>query len=144
MRPTNVGAGRALVALYAILALAAVARGAYQVATKRGEAPVAYLLSLASGLVYVLATVALATDRRRLAWMAVLVEAAGVVLVGVASLVWPGTFRHPTVWSVFGQGYGYVPLALPFCGIAWLVRTGRAGRDTSAVEVPEGEAPAGG
>lgn len=126
MRPTNTGAGRVLVVLYAILALAAVARGAYQVATKLDEAPVAYLLSLASGLVYVLATFALATDRRRLAWAAVLVELAGVVLVGGASLVWPDTFRHPTVWSVFGQGYGYVPLVLPFLGVAWLARTGRS------------------
>lgn len=125
MRPTNTGAGRALVLVYGILALAAVARGAYQVTTRLDEAPAAYLLSLASGLVYVVATFALATDRRRLAWVAVLIELAGVLVVGVASLVAPQTFRHPTVWSVFGAGYGFVPLVLPFLGVAWLWRTGR-------------------
>lgn len=124
MRPTNTGAGRAVVVVYGILALAACARGAYQVATKLGDAPLAYLLSLASGIVYVVATAALATDRRRLAWAAVLVELVGVLVVGALSLALPETFRHPTVWSVFGQGYGYVPLVLPFFGVAWLWRTG--------------------
>lgn len=125
-RPTFSGPGRVLVLVYGILALAAVARGAYQVATKLDEAPVAYLLSLASGIVYALATYALATDRRRLAWVSVLVELAGVLVVGAASLLWPETFRHPTVWSVFGEGYGFVPLVLPFLGVAWLSRTGRS------------------
>ena len=27
-----------------------------------------------------------------------------------------------TVWSLFGQGYGYFPLLLPILGIGWLVR----------------------
>ena len=125
MRPTNTGAGRALVLVYGILALSAVGRGSYQVTTMLDAAPVAYLLSLFAGLVYVVATFALATDRRRLAWAAVLVELVGVLVVGVASLVAPETFRHPTVWSVFGVGYGFVPLVLPFLGVAWLGRTGR-------------------
>ncbi|WP_136519740.1 hypothetical protein [Cellulomonas telluris] len=125
-RATGAGPGRLLVAVYGVLALAATARGLYQVTTKLAEAPLAYVLSLVAGLVYVVATVALATDRRRLAWATVLVEAVGVLVVGTLSLVDVGDFPDETVWSGFGRGYGYVPLVLPFLGVAWLWRTGRA------------------
>ena len=57
-RPTGVGGGRLLVAVYGVLALAATARGLYQVGTKLDEAPVAYVLSLVAGVVYVVASVA--------------------------------------------------------------------------------------
>lgn len=124
-RPTGAGPGRLVVAVYGVLALAATARGVYQVATKLDEAPVAYLLSLAAGVVYVVATFALATGRRTLAWVTVSVEIAGVLTVGVLSLVGVGDFPDETVWSGFGQGYGYVPLVLPLLGLWWLWRTGR-------------------
>ena len=124
-RATGSGPGRLLVAVYGILALAATARGIYQVTTKLDEAPVAYLLSLGAGLVYVVATLALATDRRRLAWWAVSVEMLGVLTVGVLSLVDVGDFPDETVWSAFGQGYGYIPLVLPVLGLVWLWRTVR-------------------
>ncbi|WP_051681591.1 hypothetical protein [Cellulomonas sp. HZM] len=124
-RPTGSGPGRLLVAVYGVLALAATARGIYQVATKLSDAPVAYLLSLFAGIVYVVATFALATDRRRVAWPAVLVEMVGVLTVGTLSVVDLGEFPDETVWSGFGAGYGYVPLVLPFLGVWWLWRTGR-------------------
>lgn len=124
-RPTSHGFGRLLVAVYGVLALAATARGVYQVTTKLDEAPLAYVLSLVSGLVYLAAAAALATDRRRTAWACVLVELVGVLLVGTLSLVDVGDFPDETVWSGFGAGYGYVPLVLPFAGVAWLWTTGR-------------------
>ena len=31
-------------------------------------------------------------------------------------------FNEATVWSHFGQGYGYIPLILPFLGLFWLLR----------------------
>lgn len=127
-RSTASGPGRLLVAVYGILALAATARGLYQVTTKLDEAPVAYLLSLAAGLVYVVATIALAKDRRTLAWWAVSIELVGVLTVGVLSLADVGEFPDETVWSAFGQGYGYIPLVLPFLGLLWLWRTGRPAR----------------
>ncbi|MGY4642784.1 hypothetical protein [Cellulomonas sp. URHB0016] len=127
-RATGTGPGRVLVAVYGILALAATARGAYQVSTKLDEAPVAYLLSLAAGVVYLVATFALATDRRRLAWATVGVEAVGVLVVGTLSLVDAAELPDETVWSGFGQGYGYVPLVLPFLGLWWLWVSGRAAR----------------
>jgi hypothetical protein len=125
-RSTASGPGRVLVAIYGILALAATVRGAYQIATDFDEAPLAYALSLAAGLVYVLATVALArgTGRwRTVAWVAVGIELVGVLTVGTLSVLDAGDFPDATVWSVYGQGYGYVPLVLPFLGLLWLWRT---------------------
>ena len=58
-----------------------------------------------------------------MAWLACGVELAGVLVVGTSSVVEPSWFPDATVWSEFGQGYGYLPLVLPFVGLAWLVRT---------------------
>ena len=50
------------------------------------------------------------------------VELAGVVVVGLASYLVPERFPDKTVWSHFGQGYGFVPLILPIVGLWWLRR----------------------
>ncbi|RYY48365.1 MAG: hypothetical protein EON53_06195 [Actinomycetales bacterium] len=120
---TSTGPGRALVAVYAVFAVAATARSVYQLLVKADEAPVAYTLSAVAGVVYVVATVALATDRHRLAVAAVGFELVGVLGVGVLSLVDGALFPDQTVWSDFGAGYGYIPLVLPFVGLWWLYRT---------------------
>ncbi len=125
-RPTAAGPGRVLVLVYGILAVAATARGTVQVLTRLDDAPVAYGLSLVAGLVYVVATVALVKGRgrwRTLAWWTVAFELVGVLVVGAWSLVAPGEFPEPTVWSHFGQGYGFVPAVLPFLGLLQLWRT---------------------
>lgn len=127
---TSTGPGRALVAVYGVFALAASARAGFQIATKLDEAPVAYLLSAFSAAVYVVATVALARGARRVAWVAVGVELVGVLVVGTLAVLDAGDFPDETVWSGFGQGYGFVPLVLPFLGLAWLWRT-RPGRDAA-------------
>ena len=57
---TNTGAGRALVAVYGLFALAATARASVQLATRFDEAPLAYLLSAVAGVIYIVATVTLA------------------------------------------------------------------------------------
>lgn len=123
---TSSGPGRALVAVYGVFALAATARAGFQIATKLDEAPLAYLLSGLSAVVYVVATLALAKGTRaarRVAWAAVVVELVGVLAVGALSLLDAGDFPDETVWSGFGAGYGYVPLVLPFLGVAWLWHT---------------------
>lgn len=117
------GPGRVLIAVYGTFALAATARAVYQLATKFSEAPVAYLLSAFSGLVYVLATVALVRVGRvwwTVAVAAVSVELVGVLVVGILSILDRGSFPDETVWSLFGRGYGYVPLVLPVLGLYWL------------------------
>jgi cytochrome bd-type quinol oxidase subunit 2 len=118
---TNTGFGRVLVFVYGIFAVAASARSMVQLATKASEAPLAYVLSALAGVVYCVATYGMATDRRRLALAAVLVEVVGVVVVGAWSLMDPDAFPDQTVWSDFGQGYGYVPAVLPFVGLWWLL-----------------------
>lgn len=129
-RSTGAGFGRLLVAVYGVLALAAVARSAYQLTQRLAEAPLPYTLSAFAAVVYVVATVALARGRgvwRTVAWAAVAVEAVGVLVVGTDSLLQPDAYPDETVWSVYGQGYGFVPLVLPFVGIWWLWRTRSGG-----------------
>lgn len=121
-RSTSTGFGRALVAVYAVFALAATARSVYQLASKASEAPVAYALSAVAGVVYVLATYALATDRRSLAVATIGFELVGVLGVGLLTLVGAELFPDATVWSDFGAGYGFIPLVLPFVGLWWVRR----------------------
>lgn len=123
---TGHGFGRVLVAVYAIFALAASARSLIQLLTKAGEAPVAYSLSAVAGLVYVVATWALATDRRGVALATIVFELVGVIVVGIVSLAAPSVFPDQTVWSELGRGYGFVPLVLPFIGLWWLHKALRA------------------
>ncbi|MEU7911926.1 hypothetical protein [Microbispora bryophytorum] len=120
--PSGTGPGRVLVAVYGIFALAATSRAAVQIATRFAEAPLAYALSAFAGVVYIVLTVALARNARRVAVAACLVELAGVLVVGTLSLADPSAFPEATVWSGYGSGYGFVPLALPVIGLLWLLR----------------------
>lgn len=122
------GPGRPLTTVYAVFALAASARAGLQLATRYADAPVAYLLSALAAAVYVVATLALLRDRPRLALAAVLVELAGVLVVGTLSYADRAAFPDQTVWSGYGSGYGYVPLVLPVLGLLWLRRAARARR----------------
>jgi hypothetical protein len=125
-RRTSSGPGRLLVLVYGIFALSATARAAVQLATKFDEAPVAYLLSAFAAVVYICATVGLARSgpgARRLATVAVTVELIGVLVVGTVSLAQPDDFPDATVWSGYGEGYGFVPLVLPVLGLLWLRHT---------------------
>jgi hypothetical protein len=123
-RPRMSGIGRVLVVVYAVMALGATGRSFVQIVERFDEAPLAYTLSAVSAAVYIVATLALifAGSRAwyRIAWVAIVFELAGVLLVGTLSLVLPDLFAHPTVWSGFGSGYLFVPLVLPFLGIWWL------------------------
>ena len=137
---TNKGFGRLLVTIYGILAFAAIGRSSYELATKFSEAPLPYSLSTFSAVVYVVATIALARGRgawRTVAWITVTIEAVGVLTVGTLSVAVTDAFGQTTVWSGFGQGYGYIPLVLPFVGLWWLWHT----RPTKANAVPSGTSP---
>ena len=123
-----------LVAVYAVFAVAAGARSAVQLGTKYDEAPVAYLLSALAAVIYVVATVALRYQGPRatlVALVAISIELAGVLIVGALSVFDSTLFPDATVWSDFGVGYGFVPLALPIIGLWWLWKYGA--RRTTAV-----------
>jgi hypothetical protein len=119
------GPGRLLTALYALFALAASGRSAVQLLLYADRAPLAYGLSAVAAVIYLLATTCfvIGNRARTVAIVACAVEAVGVVVVGAASYLVPGYFPDRTVWSHFGQGYGYLPLVLPFMGLWWLLRT---------------------
>ena len=117
------GFGRVVVAVYAVFALSASVRSLYQLATKASEAPLAYALSALAGAIYILATFALATNRRGLAAAAIVFELVGVLVVGLMTIVDDALFPDATVWSDFGAGYGFVPLVLPFVGLAWVLKS---------------------
>ncbi len=118
------GAGRLLVAVYAVFALSASSRAALQLATDFERAPVAYLLSAVAAGVYLVATVALARGARRLAFATVLFELVGVLVVGTLTVVDRDLFPDQTVWSGYGAGYGFIPLVLPVLGL-WRLRATR-------------------
>jgi amino acid transporter len=133
---TRSGPGRLLIAVYAIFAVAATARSVVQLTTHLSRAPLAYVLSAVAAVVYIVATVCLARGNRtsrRIATVSILVELVGVLAVGTWSLLDPAAFPDATVWSDYGQGYGYVPAVLPLLGLWWL-------RSTSS---PRGQADAG-
>ena len=120
----QLGPGRLLIAVYGVFALSATARASFQLITKFEEAPLAYSLSAISALVYVVATLALAKGERwrTLAYVTVGFELVGVLAVGLMSLLLPELFAHPSVWSLFGAGYAFIPLALPILALTWLRR----------------------
>jgi cytochrome bd-type quinol oxidase subunit 2 len=123
---TRHGPGRILILVYGVFALSATARAGVQIATQFDEAPVAYVLSAVAAVIYCAATFALAKATkmsRRVALVAILVELVGVIGIGAFSYAVPEDFPDATVWSHFGQGYGFVPLVLPILGLLWLRRT---------------------
>lgn len=133
-RARMTGIGRVLVVVYAVMALAATGRSFVQIVRRFDEAPLAYSLSALAAVVYILATLALirAGDRGwyAVAWIAIVFELTGVLVVGALSLLAPALFGHDSVWSFFGMGYLFIPLVLPVFGLWWL-RTHRPGPEGS-------------
>jgi hypothetical protein len=127
MADTSHGFGRVLVAVYAVFALAASARSIVQLLTKASDAPFAYSLSAVAGVIYIVATVALARGWRQVALITISIELVGVVVTGLLSVFDDSLFPDQTVWSGFGEGYGFVPLVLPLVGLWWLRRTASSG-----------------
>jgi hypothetical protein len=122
------GPGVILVVVYGVLALAATGRSVLQITSDFSAAPLAYTLSAFAAAVYVLATWCLARGGRwvRVGIVACAVELVGVLVVGTASLLVPDAFPDKTVWSHFGQGYGFIPLVLPVLGLWWFRRVERS------------------
>ena len=129
------GPGRVLVAVYGVLGVAATGRSLVQLLGDPGRAPLAYSLSLLAAVLYLVATVSLVRGgavARRVGLVACSIEAVGVLVVGVLTYTAPDLFPDKTVWSHFGQGYAFLPLVLPFLGLAWLSRGSRRARGVSA------------
>lgn len=121
-RVTGRGWGRTLVFVYAVMAVSATGRSSFQLAVQFHQAPVPYLLSAFSAVVYVVATIALARNHWHVALAACLTELVGVLAIGTASVTLARDFPQSTVWSQYGIGYGCLPLVLPVAGLWWLWR----------------------
>ncbi|MBA2955526.1 hypothetical protein GON03_14415 [Nocardioides sp. MAH-18] len=122
------GPHKALLAFYALFTLAAGARALVQLVTQYDEAPVAYWLSLAAAVTYALGWYAIreaSAGNTGFASVMLWIELAGVLTVGTLSLVRSEWFPDASVWSGYGIGYGFVPLALPVAGLLWLRREKR-------------------
>ena len=125
---TRSGPGRVLIAVYAVFALGATSRSVVQILLQFHRAPLAYILSAFAAVVYILATVCLgraSAASRRVAVISCTVELVGVLAIGTASVLVPSAFPDATVWSVYGEGYFFIPVILPILGILWIRHTAR-------------------
>lgn len=126
-RPKTSGPGRTLVVFYGILTIAALARSVFEIVVHFDVAPLAYLLSLFAGVVYLVATIGLVTPGRaafRLATAAISIELLGVLVVGTLSIadfsLFPFSGDRSTVWAYYGLEYLLIPLVLPVLGLLFL------------------------
>lgn len=115
-----------LILAYAILALAAIGRSTYQIATKFGDAPLAYSVSALSAVLYLLIAIALWKGKERLALIGTSVELAGVIIVGTLGYIESSWWPDETVWTGYGSAYGWVPLVLPVLALWALLRSRRS------------------
>ncbi|MFV0286718.1 MAG: hypothetical protein ACK5IM_10100 [Demequina sp.] len=120
-----------LIAAYAVLGLAAVGRSSYQISTKFAEAPLPYLISGVSAVLYVVIAVALWRGWRRVALWGTSLELAGVLIVGTLGYIESDWWADETVWTGFGSAYGWVPLLLPLAAL-WVLLRGRQAQVQSA------------
>lgn len=111
-----------LIVLYAILAMAATGRATWELLVKFDEAPLPYTLSLIAAGTYLLVTVLLIRrggESRAALWVCS-IELLGILVVGTLTVLVPGLFPEATVWSMYGIGYGFVPLVLPIAAVVYL------------------------
>ncbi|WP_062201945.1 hypothetical protein [Demequina salsinemoris] len=131
-RVMNPVARISLIAVYAVLCLAATGRSAYQISTKLSEAPLPYLISGVSAVLYGVIAVALWRGRRRIALIGSALELAGVVIVGTLGYLESSWWPDETVWTGYGSAYGWVPLLLPIAALVMLLRARRVPQDSTA------------
>jgi hypothetical protein len=138
-RRRRFGVGGLLIFVYAVLAIGATSRAVFQIITEYSAAPVPITLSAVSGVIYVIATLALILPGRawyRIAWVTISFELLGVLTIGTLSVLLPSVFAGDqdissgTVWSYYGFGYVFIPVVLPVLGLLWL----RSRRAAVAVE----------
>ncbi|THA34758.1 hypothetical protein E6R18_05805 [Streptomyces sp. A1277] len=126
-RPFDLGTGpgRVLVWFYGVFTVAAASRSIVQIILDFGRAPLAYLLSAVAAVVYGFITYSLVRGgerARRTALVCCAAELAGVLIVGIWTLVEPSAFADATVWSYCGRDYLFIPVILPVTGMMWLRR----------------------
>ena len=119
------GASDVLSFFYALWAFSALGRSSWEYLFKQNVATyIPAHLSTFVGVLYIFIIVGLRRRSPRWWWitMALLVvELAGVLIVGTIDVVWQ-PFPYATVWSKYGIGYFFMPLILPFVGLAYMLK----------------------
>ena len=109
---------------YGLWAVAALSRAGYQYLFRRPLDLTPTHISLFVGLLYVLIIAGLRRHTPGAWWLTLallLVELAGVLLIGTIDLLWR-PFPYSSVWSAYGAGYLFMPLVLPIVGLLYLTR----------------------
>lgn len=123
----SLGSGRLLIAVYGVFALAASGRAVFELITKFNLAPVSYVLSAISALIYIVVAFTLASSKpvaRRIAQIALWFELVGVLTVGTAGFFVSELGSFHTVWWLYGAAYACLPVVLPVFGLFYLNRRG--------------------
>lgn len=132
----RVDAAGVLLWLYALFVVAAGSRSLVQLATHAARAPLSYALSAAAAVVYAAGFILIRRTQHTGSSFPVIVcaatELAGVLTVGTLSMFASGLFPDPSVWSRYGAGYLFLPLALPIAVLAWLRSRQGQGRSVSS------------
>src|SRR5215470_10272499 len=119
------GASDVLCVFYALWAFSALGRSSWEYLFKQNvKTYVPAHLSTFVGVLYILIIIGLGKRSPRWWWITLAllaVELAGVLIVGTIDVIWH-PFPYATVWSNYGIGYFFMPLALPFVGLAYMLR----------------------
>jgi hypothetical protein len=119
------GASDVLSFFYGLWSFSALGRSSYEYLFKPNVPTyVPAHLSTFVGVLYIFIIAGLRKRSPRWWWVTLsllIVELAGVLLVGTIDVIWH-PFPYATVWSKYGIGYFFMPLVLPFAGLAYLLR----------------------
>lgn len=125
MQPVRArGASDVLGFFYGLWAFSALGRSSYEYLLKNTNNLTPAHLSTFVGVLYIFIIVGLRRRTPRWWWITLallFVELAGVLIVGTIDVFWQ-PFPYATVWSKYGIGYFFMPLLLPFLGLAWILR----------------------
>ncbi|WP_243106986.1 MULTISPECIES: hypothetical protein [Actinomyces] len=117
------GWGRILVVVFAAFGAAILGPALLALVRRPDEAPLLESFNALGGLLYLLLSVSVAHNGRRMrnvGWMSLAALATMEILIGALSLSPTYTGLDVLVWSDGGRSLGYLPLLLPVVAAVWM------------------------